>query len=323
MNITTGRFLQESLGIINMGSGTFKLKGSGIVWSCAVGSTVNRDTSTIELNNNSTNNQTFNGNGKTYNNLVLSGTGITTTNFVGSNTFNEIKSNKIVAHTMLFTATTTTTVNSFTVSGTNSNNMVTIGSITAAQHTLTKAGGGTITCDFLNVSRSTGSPAATWSATPNSIDGGNNINWTISTNPYTWTGTTNSNWSVGTNWFNGVNAPGAGNIAYFTGTSNVACTIDSAINVLGINVGRNYTGTITQSADMTIGTSGFEFNGLTSSFLGSANNITCDGSFVQTAGTLFRSTSGTFQVTASNSDTFAIKGGTFTHNSGFVKVNGT
>ena len=53
---------------------------------------------------------------------------------------------------------------------------MTVGSITAAGHTLAKAGGGSITCDFMIISRSTATPANTWNAT-NSTDNGNNSGW--------------------------------------------------------------------------------------------------------------------------------------------------
>jgi len=309
---------------VHMGSGIWELTGTGTVWGAT--GTIFCNTSTIKLSDTTTTSKTFAGNSRTFNNLLISGAGIATYTFTGSNIFNDFQSNKTVAHTLLFTAGTTTTVNTFTVNGSDGN-MVTIGSVTAAQHTLAKAGGGSINSDYLNVSYSIGSPAATWNATPNSIDGGNNTQWNINTYPYTWTGAdigNNLNWSNGLNWLGGT-APNNTQIAHFTGVYNVACTIDSAIDVLGINVGRAYTGTITQSASMTIGTAGWEFNGLTSTFLGSnaADAITCGGAFVQTNGTLFRSTSGTFQVTAVNSDTFTIKGGTFTHNNGLIKVNGT
>ena len=46
-------------------------------------------------------------------------------------------------------------------------------SITAATHSIVKAGGGTITSNYLTISYSVVTPSSTWTAT-NSTDGGNN-----------------------------------------------------------------------------------------------------------------------------------------------------
>lgn len=179
-NVTIGSFVSTNTNVrtLNMGSGTWGLVNSGTVWNCATTTnfTLNPSTSTIVLSNTTTTARTFAGGGLTYNNLVIGGTtGISTLTFTGSNTFNTISSTKTVAHTILFTASTTTTVTNFTVSGT-SGNVVTIGSVTAASHTLAKAGGGTITVDYASISRSTATPTLTWLAT-NSTDGGNNSGW--------------------------------------------------------------------------------------------------------------------------------------------------
>jgi hypothetical protein len=140
--------------------------------------TINAGTSTIVLSNTTTTARTFSGNGKTYNNLVIGGsTGTSQLTITGSNTFNTISSTKTVAHTILFTAGTTTTVADFTVDGT-AGNVVTLGSTTASQATLTKTGGSTITVDYASISNLNATPSSTWYAT-NSTNGGNNTGWTI------------------------------------------------------------------------------------------------------------------------------------------------
>lgn len=167
---------------LSMGSGTFTLTGTGTLWNMAniTNLTLNQETSTIKLTNASATTKTFSGGGETYYNYWATGSGTGTFNFVGSNTFNDIKVDT-PPHTILFTAGTTQTVTTFTVSGT-SGNLMTIGSITASGHTLTKAGGGTICVDYWSISRSTATPGTTWYAS-NSTDGGNNSGWTFGACP--------------------------------------------------------------------------------------------------------------------------------------------
>jgi len=98
--------------ILNMGSGTWALSGTGNVWnvSSATGLTFNRNTSTISFANTSTTARTFVGAGLTYYNLNIGGaTGISTTTITGANTFNQISSTKTVAHTLSFAADQTIT----------------------------------------------------------------------------------------------------------------------------------------------------------------------------------------------------------------------
>jgi hypothetical protein len=308
-NITTDTFLQSS-GTLNMGSGIWKLNGTGTVWSAA--GTINSNTSTIKISNNSDTQKTFAGGSKTYNNLLIEGSGNCTYNFTGSNTFNDFSSTKTVAYNLLFTAGTTTTVTTFGVNG-SAGNLVTLSSITAANHTLTKSGGGTITCDYMFISRSTATPALTWYAT-NSIDGGGNSGWNgLTTDNFTWTGATNNNFSVPTNWFGGV-APTPTDIAYFTGLYNVNCTIDVAVDVKGINIAA-YTGIITQASTIQLGTSGWIQAGGT--FTGATQTINNAGNLIQTLGT-YTPTSGTYTFTGSTSNYISL---TATYGNGSIVVN--
>lgn len=179
-NVTCTKFISTSdnTRVLNMGSGNWTVSSTGTVWSVQNSGTltVNASTSTITLNNTTTTARSFQGSGKTYNNLVIGGTtGISTLTFLDGNTFNTISSTKTVANTIKFTAGTTTTVANWTVSGT-MGNVVTLGSVTSAQHTLVKTGGGTISASFMNISYSNATPATTWYA-PNSTDSGNNTGW--------------------------------------------------------------------------------------------------------------------------------------------------
>lgn len=168
---------------VTMGSGTWTLTGTGTVWSMATttGLTLNANTSTITINDASSTAKTFSGGGMTFNDILLTGAGTGTFNFVGSNTFADFECDT-PPHTIQFTAGTTTTVTTFTVSGT-SGNLMTIGSITAASHALAKSGAGSIQRDYLSVSRSDATPASTWFAGDNSTDGSNNTGWVFTAHP--------------------------------------------------------------------------------------------------------------------------------------------
>jgi hypothetical protein len=123
--------------------------------------------------------KTFVGGGSTYNcDLKQSGTGALT--ITGSNTFSNI-TNTVQPASILFTAGTTNTFTNFNLSGT-SGNLITIGSVTAASHTLSKASG-TVSTNFLSISRSTATGGAGWYAGANSTDGGNNSGWIFTAPP--------------------------------------------------------------------------------------------------------------------------------------------
>jgi hypothetical protein len=186
LNVSVGLFSSSNANVrtLTMGSGTWTLSGTGAVWTTTTSTnfTLTPGTSTILLSDVSTTARTFAGGSKIYNNLTIGGaTGTSTLTFTGSNTFNTLYSTKTVAHTLSFTASTTNTFTTFNVNGT-LGNLVTIQSATAANHTLAKAGGGTVTVNYMSISRSTATPAITWLAL-NSTDGGNNTGWSFGAFP--------------------------------------------------------------------------------------------------------------------------------------------
>ena len=123
--------------------------------------------------------KTFVGGGSTFNcTLNQGGTGDLT--ITGSNTFGNI-TNTVQPASVLFTAATTSTFSSFSLSGT-AGNLITIGSVTAASHTLSKASG-TVSSDYLSISRSTATGGAEWYAGANSTNGGNNSGWVFTAPP--------------------------------------------------------------------------------------------------------------------------------------------
>lgn len=154
------------------------------VWTYSGTNFTTSNTWTIKISGSTTNIRTFAGGGATYSKLWFSNaTNAGQLNLTGSNTFTDIRAGiEGNAQTILFTAATTTTVTTFTVNGAESN-LITIGSVTAASHTLTKAGGGIITCGYLSISRSTVNPITTWYAGANSTDGGDNVRWIFTEPP--------------------------------------------------------------------------------------------------------------------------------------------
>jgi len=123
--------------------------------------------------------KTFVGGGSTFN-CTLNQGGAGALTITGSNTFSNI-TNTVQPASILFTAGTTSTFTNFSLSGT-SGNLITIGSVTAASHTLSKASG-TVSSDFLSISRSTATGGAAWYAGANSTDGGNNTGWSFAAAP--------------------------------------------------------------------------------------------------------------------------------------------
>jgi len=125
--------------------------------------------------------KTFVGGGSTFNCTINQG-GAGNLIITGSNTFSNITNTRksVSATAIYFTAGTTSTFTNWNASG-ESTRVLTISSVTASSHTLSKASG-TVNADYLSLSRSTATGGATWNAT-NTIDGGNNSGWVITPPP--------------------------------------------------------------------------------------------------------------------------------------------
>jgi hypothetical protein len=126
--------------------------------------------------------KTFVGGGSTFN-CTLNQGGAGALTITGSNTFSNITNTykSTGATSILFTAATTSTFSDWNASG-ETTRLLTIGSVTAASHTLSKASG-TVSSDFLSISRSTATGGAGWYAGANSTDGGNNSGWVFTAPP--------------------------------------------------------------------------------------------------------------------------------------------
>lgn len=167
---------------IDFGSGTFTVTGTGTVININTSSnlTITPGTSTIAVNDASATTKTMAFGNKTYNNLLLTGAGTGVFAITTGGTFNDFACDT-PPHTIRFTASTTTTVTTFSVNGT-AGNLITLESASlGSNYNLIKAGGGQVTCSYLSVSDSSASPNGDWIADDGtSTDGGGNSGWVFS-----------------------------------------------------------------------------------------------------------------------------------------------
>jgi fibronectin-binding autotransporter adhesin len=180
LTVTTFSSNATTTRAIDLGSSTITLTSTGSVWNCANtgGLTFTAGTSTIKMTDSSATAKTFAGGGLTYNNVWNApGAGTATLNISGANTMADLNDDGSAAHSVLFTANLTHTFGSWTGFA---GNLVTIGSITAANHTLAKSGGGVVNVALAAVSRSTATPGSTWYASAAANDNGNNSGWSFS-----------------------------------------------------------------------------------------------------------------------------------------------
>lgn len=184
--VTSNSGLTRSL---TLGSGTWSLTStSGVPWNMAsAGLTFSGASATIVFSTTTTSTRTFAGAGLTYGTLTYTVAGSTgTLEITGANTFTNINfSDASNARQISFTAGTTTTITgNFNVFGT-SGKLMTIASISDAQHTLSKASGTVNTVDYVTIRRSTAEGGASWYAGANSTDEeiGPNSGWIFSAAP--------------------------------------------------------------------------------------------------------------------------------------------
>ena len=170
---------------ITFNGGTFGITGSGATaWNNAVpaGFTTTMGTGTGYFSMSSASAKTFVGGGSTYN-CTLRQAGAGTLTITGSNTFDDID-NTVQPTSILFTAATTNTfLSDFSLSGI-VGSQVTIGSVTAASHTLAKTSG-IVSVSHCTISRSNATGGAIWRAftTNGNINGGNNTGWIFTPTP--------------------------------------------------------------------------------------------------------------------------------------------
>jgi len=335
-NVTLGQFKVNSSAnnVFLMDSGHLKLTGAdnsnpnaNFTLAFMPQGMIRVGTATLEFYNDTPLPQSHYGNNsEIFHNIIISGSGECVYSFAHSFTCNDFTITKTVPHSIKVVGGRTITFNGNIVVAGSAGNLVTVTSTNTTPFIWSKASG-TVNCDYLFLSQSTATGGATFNAGANTINGGGNTGWLgLGTNDFTWTGAVNNNWSENGNWLGG-NVPGVNDIAYFTGSYVINCTIDANCNVKGINIGAAYTGTITQADAIILGTEGFNMLGGT--FHGATQNITNGGFFSHTGG-FFRNTSGVHEVTAQgpNKGTWIEKSGNqgdvvFHHNFGTIKVTGT
>jgi hypothetical protein len=140
---------------------------------------------------------------------------------------------------------------------------------------------------------------------------------TITTNPFIWTGGGgNALWATGTNWSGG-SAPTLNTHKALLKSCTVNCSplISSNLDIDTIRMRSDYSGTLTQSAGVTINAKFFVQTGGT--FSGGNQAITVANSF-NLAGGAFTSTSGTFTLSGIAKATMAA-GSIFNHNAGLFQ----
>jgi len=187
LTFTAGSFITAT-GTKNLtfNGGTLVVPSSAFNNAAPTGFTTTAGTGTGTISMTSATAKTFVGGDSTFNCTINQG-GAGALFITGSNTFSNI-TNTVQPASVLFTAGTTTTFSNFSLSGT-AGNLITIGSDTAASHTLSKASG-TVSRDYLSISQSIATGGANWYAGANSTDGGNNSGWVFTVPP---TPTSNGN----------------------------------------------------------------------------------------------------------------------------------
>lgn len=168
---------------ITMGSGTWELTGTGIVLDVASASTVQwiKGTSTIKITDASAADKTIRAKHDVeFYNVWFSNAGTGKFTFIGNGgnfavTFNDLKVDT-PPHTINIAQLMRIKLNTFTVNGT-SGNLITIDSTSGVNHFFEKVGTGTISSDYLSLSKSTAEPSGSWFAGDHSTDVGNNVGW--------------------------------------------------------------------------------------------------------------------------------------------------
>lgn len=164
---------------ITFNGGTLLLSSTGAtVWN-GLGSnfTTTAGTGTGTISMTSASAKTFVGGGFTYN-CTLNQGGAGTLTITGANTFNDIANTEPTANQITFPASTTTTVNNFTLSG-SAGNLVSIRSSTGGTRFTLSKSSGTVNVSYVDIQDSNATGGATWRAlaTNGNVDSGNNLGW--------------------------------------------------------------------------------------------------------------------------------------------------
>jgi hypothetical protein len=214
---------------INLGSGTLTLAGAGTAWNINNTSNLTLNPGTSTLNFTSASAKTMTSGGfVTYYNVNQGGAGALTMP-TSSHEFNSI-SNSVQPTTILFSASTTTTVANLNLNGT-AGNLVTLNTTNAPSvYTIEYSGSTVNTMNYVSVSYFNGARNGAFFAT-NSTNGGNNQHITFAaadTTPRywvggtgTWNNTSTANWSTGSGGASGASVPTIETNVFFDANSNI------------------------------------------------------------------------------------------------------
>ena len=124
-----------------------------------------------------------------------------------------------------------------------------------------------------------------------------------------------ANWNTALNWSTDT-VPTSTDVAVFNSTcvSNCSPTMNINVNLTGIDMQSTYTGTITQSAGLTLTVGSSNWTQAGGNFIGGNSTNTVNGSYTLSGG-VATSTSGTLDIR----NNFTISSGTFNHNNGIVE----
>lgn len=180
-NITAYRFLVTGAGtrVINLGSSSISVYFAGNAVNFSGSNiTLNAGTSLFKYTSTSNTAATFTGNGFTFYDVWFSrGASTGSITITGTNTFHDLKDDGTAAHSIVF-PNVTTTVTTFSISGT-SGNLITLARTGASGTFTLSQASGAVCRDYLSISNSTVTGGATWNAGANSTDGGGNTGWTF------------------------------------------------------------------------------------------------------------------------------------------------
>ena len=137
-----------------------------------------------------------------------------------------------------------------------------------------------------------------------------------------WVAATARNWNSTAGWsatsggVGGASIPGAADVVIFDGGGLGNCTMNVTVSIRSLTVNAGYTGNISQGANSITISRTATFAG--GSFTGGSANLVVAGVFTL-SGTIFISTTATLEF----ENNAAFTGGSFAHNNGTVRFNGT
>jgi hypothetical protein len=289
-------------GAVIMGSNTWGVTGG--LWT-RTGTTITANTSTIEIGATAAN-ATFAGGGATYYNLQFRNyisipDGILT--ITGANTFNTLSTTRTNTYTITLPASTTTTVGTWSLTGSTASNAVTINSSTPGVQATLSVASGTVNPIYAYIKDSNATGGATFVST-NAVDLGNNTGWGFSGTAGvlywvggtgTWVSSSATNWSSTSGGTGGKPPPtsaidvffdgnsGSGTVSISTGANcKSLVTTGSSFTFAGTGAPGVYGNTFTLSPTTVWSSTGQIFWGQTGGILTvTTNGVTMSASFLQ------------------------------------------